>query len=93
MKAVEVQFMRKFISKQSIETTAEQADPQLMSLLPVIHFDLPCASIASSLAHTEALLNIGSLPISLFKSSAVLFNVSHHFMNEYFHPQQYKNLS
>ncbi len=71
MKAVEVQFMRKFISKQSIETTAKLADPQLMSLLPVTHFDLPCASIttiASSLAHTEALLNIGSLPISLFQN-------------------------
>ena len=70
-KAVEVQFMRKFVNSQSLRDLANTTDPQLCSLLPVSCADpapISIASFVSSDVTFEALLYIASSPLSTFEN-------------------------
>lgn len=82
-KAVEVQFMRKLINSQSVQTFANLADPQLRTLLPMSCAEPPCTSIMNLLSSdvsVETFLDIASIPLIPFKnitSHAVLLSPVH----------------
>ena len=62
MKAIEVQFMRKFTTSQAVKNLSSVADPQLQALLPNTSVSInECSSVV-----TINVLNMSSSPISSF---------------------------
>ena len=66
MKAIEVQFMRKFLTSQSVKSLSKFVDEELSSLLPNNTITSPAPLLADSVA--IKLLNISNCPVSSFSS-------------------------
>lgn len=70
-KAVEIQFMRKFINSQSVQSVRCLADQQLLSLFPPVSADsqvCTLSSLVSDQVNIESLLTMSSSPLTSFRS-------------------------
>lgn len=75
MKAVEVQFMRKFITSQSVKTFSRFADPQLCSLLPNTKSNITSVPLPTFMCGDGTVIDVLNMATSPLTSFSFIKNI------------------